>query len=645
VTDTVRTDPAPPAVRSWRTLGSIPGLDGLRGIAVLLVMMTHLQFLVPYGVTGIGSVDRFIGGGYLGVDLFFVLSGFLITALLLSELDATSDVRFGAFYARRALRLLPALYVMLAIHYVYAQWAGQNLHQERSTIIAAVFYVANWQWEFRPFTVNRDLGLLWSLSIEEQFYLVWPALLVALLGARRNLKAVTIAIVTGVVAVTVWRAHLWSIGTWWQRLAVRTDTRVDALLVGALLAVLWIGGNTPRRYVKEAAWLGVAFGLWFVATSSAEDAFGYKGGLTIFAFANAAIILAVLNGGWAGTRFLQLAPLRAVGRVSYGLYLWHFPIFWAVTVEGAEWSNLERVVAAFSLTALFTLASWYFIEQPALRYKRRYEVRRQRGKPRAGSTTVVTGAPAPASPERSPRRAWALGVGIVALVAVCLPFTLFADDPPSNTFAQPDGLAFPSGDVERSGYWGLLDLDPTFKDPFDGSVAPIGTAADAGDQGWQVVSGTWTVDDGRAATAPGGGPAARIALAPQTTNDGLVEVNLDVPAVGAGLVFRYANPSNFWAITADPDTLTWSVVQRVDGADTAVTSFVAPVFHQVTVTVTLSGETIRFLVNGVERGRVLDPAPLTLLRSGLIELGSESGTARWDRFLLMAPDAPDDGGP
>ena len=100
---------------------------------------------------------------------------------------------------------------------------------------------------------------------------------------------------------------------------------------------------------------------------------------------------------------------------------------------------------------------------------------------------------------------------------------------------------------------------------------------------------------------------ARVALAPQSTNDGLVEVNLDVAATGAGLVFRYADLSNFWSITVDPDTLRWSVTQRVNGADTAVTDFVAPIFHNVTVTVTQNGSTVRFLVNGVEYGRLFGP--------------------------------------
>ena len=413
-------------------------------------------------------------------------------------------MRFGAFYARRALRLLPALYVMLALHAIYAAWAGQYATRSGRRSRSAVLYVANWQWGSARSRSYRDLGLLWSLSIEEQFYLVWPAILVALLGAKRNLKAVTIALVAGVVAVVLWRAHLWSVGTWWQRLAVRTDTRVDALLVGALLAVLWVGGMTPRRWVKEAAWIGVAFGVWFVATSDiTDDPFGYKGGLTIFAFAIAAIILAVLEGGWAGTRFFDAATaacprarqLRPLPLALPDLLGGDRP------GRGVDQPTAGRRGAEPDCGAIARLLVPRRAACPPAQAALRGEsgqAEGQRPGRRSGHRCRADN-PAPQAvqpaPEVGARRRGLRARRGSSCRSRCSSTTRRR----STTFQGADGVAFPSGDVERSGFWGLLDLEPTFQDAFDGDGPAIGSAPVPGEEGWEVVSGTWTVDDGRAA--------------------------------------------------------------------------------------------------------------------------------------------------
>ena len=303
------------------------------------MVITHLQLLVPYEVTGISWIDDLIDGSYLGVDLFFVLSGFLITALLLNELTTTRTVRFGAFYARRALRLLPALYVVLAAHALYAWIAELSWLQEWATIRSALLYVSNWQLVFRPLTGVPDLGLLWSLAIEEQFYLLWPAILVTFLGPRERPAKVAAIIVVAIVAVAVWRAHLWSVGVFWAQIAVRTDTRVDGLLVGALLASMWVRGIVPKRGVNQAAWAGLAVILVCLATFDITTGVGYKGGLTLYAVAAAAVILGLLEGSWGGRHLFDVRPLRALGRVSYGVYLWHYPIFYAVSVQGEQWTE------------------------------------------------------------------------------------------------------------------------------------------------------------------------------------------------------------------------------------------------------------------------------------------------------------------
>lgn len=628
----------PATTATWRWLPNLPALDGIRGLAVLLVVLTHVKLLVPYEVTGIDRIDDLIDGSYLGVDLFFVLSGFLITTLLLDEAGTSGTVRFGAFYTRRALRLLPALYVLLAAHGLYAWIVDLSWLQEWATIRSAVLYVSNWQLVFRPLTAVPDLGLLWSLAIEEQFYLLWPAVLLVFFGPRQPVRAVAGGLVALILAVALWRAHLWHEGVFWAQLAVRTDTRVDALLIGALLASLWVRGVLPTRGVNQAAWVGLVTILACLATFDITTGVGYKGGLTLFSLAAAAVILGLIEGTWEGRRFFDLAPLRAVGRVSYGLYLWHYPVFYAVSVQGETWTNRERVAVALTITAAATVGSWYLVERPALSLKSRLGVARPASPPRVAPATLVTPTrPRPAWGAPSGTATWLLGaiVGVLAVVALAR-FTVLVGDPETVVGAPAaNELAFPEGDVDRSGYWALADLEPTLEDSFDRDDAPtdLGTA-DTG-QPWEVVTGTWGILTDAATVSEGTTEQTLLAIAPQEVNDGLVEVTLRVAAQGAGLAFRYRDPENYWSVTADPTSNTWTVAQVVDGVATTAAEFSAPAFDGVTISVTQSETTIRFLIDGVEYFRLLDPVSATVLRSGLAASGPLSGGARWDRYLVM----------
>jgi peptidoglycan/LPS O-acetylase OafA/YrhL len=362
-----------------RRLGPVPALDGLRGVAVLLVMASHVRYAVPETFAGFNFNEK-VQGGFLGVDLFFVLSGFLITALLLREQGDRGAVRFGSFYGRRALRLLPALYVLLAAHALYAWVAGLSWENEVMTTKWALVYATNWQAAWHLFTVSPGLGHLWSLAIEEQFYLVWPAILIAFLGLKRNANVAIAAIVVAIVAVVVHRFVLYDDGVFVLSLFVRTDTRADSLLVGALLASLWVRRKTPTRGLAPAAWVATVVIVAFVVASEPSSAFLYKGGFTIFAIAAAVLVLATIDSDWIGNRLLSWSPLRLAGRVSYGLYLWHLAVFVAVYNEGASWSPWTRAVVSLGLTILFTAVSWKLVESPALRLKARL------GRTSSGST-------------------------------------------------------------------------------------------------------------------------------------------------------------------------------------------------------------------------------------------------------------------
>jgi len=275
---------------------------------------------------------------------------------------------------------------------VYTAITRQSLSTEWLTVRGALLYVSNWTWKWDGFKSAPGLGQLWSLSIEEQFYLVWPALLLLFFGIRRRTEVVIAVMGVAILAIALHRAVMWHNGTSWFFLLLRTDTRADSLLVGALLAQLWIRGWSPRRGVVAAA--RVASVLLFVAVvfARSEKVFLYYGGFTLFALGVAVVVYGVADGRWRGARVLEWSPLRAVGRVSYGLYLWHLPVFYAVNRVGSSWGAPARAVVALPLSALFTMASWTLLERPILDWRqRRRLMARSAPEPREQTRAVTRG--------------------------------------------------------------------------------------------------------------------------------------------------------------------------------------------------------------------------------------------------------------
>ena len=363
-----------------RGLPFVAEFDGLRAIAVLFVVATHLRQVAPdwYG-RGLPK------GGFLGVDLFFVLSGFLITSLLLGEQYARGAIRIGAFFRRRALRLLPALALLLAAHVAYAAITDIPAILEQRSIAAVVTYIGNWKIVYADGwpPIAPGLAHLWSLAVEEQFYLLWPLVTAVALGRRRSLASVTAMIGTSILAVALWRIVLTQDA---PRGVVyfRTDARADALLVGALAAHWWVRGRTPR--IPRA--LANVSAVLLVAAALLVDSSNpllFNGGFTIVAVAAALVLLAALDGDWAARPVLRTAPLRVVGRVSYGLYLWHFPVLVAVATHGDRWSVGTRLVVSGVLIVSAVSMSRRFVELPFLRWKDRLD--RSARRPRVDAST------------------------------------------------------------------------------------------------------------------------------------------------------------------------------------------------------------------------------------------------------------------
>ncbi|MFI7602094.1 acyltransferase family protein [Actinoplanes sp. NPDC049681] len=394
--------PEPP-----RSFAYHPALDGVRALAVGAVLMFH------------GGVAA-VGGGFLGVDAFFVLSGFLITSLLLAEHRDSGRIDLPAFWARRARRLLPALLLVLGTVVIVGRWtlAPEELPALRTDALAAVAYVANWRMMYRgggyfaETAAPSPLQHTWSLGIEEQFYLFWPLFLtLVLVLARRRGHGVLLGVCgAGAAAAAFAAARLFDPAEV-DRVYYGTDTRATALLGGAALAVV-LSGRTPRADASPAARrllggfaaAGAAITAWLWADADGTDAWLYPGGLVVAALAVVAVLAhAVVSPRSPTARLLAFGPLVRLGRISYGVYLWHWPLFQWLNAGRTGLSGscllLVRVTAALAAAA----ASHLLVERP-LRHAR--GLRRPMLTPAAacGATavTVVVALLATAPPARAP---------------------------------------------------------------------------------------------------------------------------------------------------------------------------------------------------------------------------------------------------
>jgi peptidoglycan/LPS O-acetylase OafA/YrhL len=341
--------------------GYHPGLDGIRGLAVLAIIAYHDNY-------------HWARGAFLSVDAFFVLSGFLITALLILEYRRNDRIAMGAFWGRRARRLLPALFLVLIAVAIYTDHSvvPWNRTSIRNDGLASLFYVANWRFIFDKqsyftlFLAASPLRHMWTLAIEEQFYLIWPLVAFACLRIGRGSTRLLAAVAGLGVLLSVWAmAATYQSGDP-SRAYYGTDTRAHVLLIGALTAVLllaWRPSDRARRVFMVLGAIGLFGTLLAWTRISDTDPAYYHGGSMFFALVVAVIIVAVMNGGLA-RRALALRPLPWIGRLSYGLYLWHWPItVWLVPSRvhvGATQLNLLRLGLTFAVATL----SYYLIERP-----------------------------------------------------------------------------------------------------------------------------------------------------------------------------------------------------------------------------------------------------------------------------------------
>lgn len=344
----------------------VPSIDGLRALAVIAVIAYHLSF-------------GWASGGFLGVDIFFVLSGYLITNILLTEWENNERIDLKRFWIGRFRRLIPAVYLMIVVVVVFAVIFNRPLLATlRGDATASFLYVSNWWFIFHNVSYFDSFGMasplknLWSLAIEEQFYLIWPLFLFGALKFIKKPKVILRIIIIAAILSAVWMAILYSPDGDPSRVYYGTDTRAFGLLLGGALAFVWpftrLSPNIPRKgklTVNIAGTVSVLIFLFCVVNLNEYDSFLYRGGMFLIAINAIVMIATIAHPASYLSKLFSFKPLRWIGMRSYGIYLWHYPIITLTTpVTEVGTPNLIRAALQVAATLIIAELSYRFVETP-----------------------------------------------------------------------------------------------------------------------------------------------------------------------------------------------------------------------------------------------------------------------------------------
>ena len=321
-----------------------PALDGLRAVAITLVILAH-------------SFRHLFAGGWIGVDVFFVLSGFLITSILIREIDQTGQIAWGNFYWRRFLRLSPALLILAAFQFAHSAISPHNGAEIREATWIGLAYLQNLNLAFHWAPADM-VAHTWSLATEEQFYLLWPLTLLFIARRRPLLWVGTIA-----AALVSARLLLWRYGASPGHIQYGPDTRPVGLLIGCGLALIPIG-RWPH-IPAAAPFSGLAL-LFLLGVAGGDDLNWLLISAPIIASLSAAVIVVAAQSGGALARTLSFSPVVYIGRISYGLYLYSVPICFLGAIKGIN--PLLLITLSFIAAAL----SYELVERPILKLKDRF---------------------------------------------------------------------------------------------------------------------------------------------------------------------------------------------------------------------------------------------------------------------------------
>lgn len=356
-------------LRSANSKRYMPGIDGLRALSVLAVIAYHLNL-------------KWAQGGLLGVGIFFVISGYLITDQIMSEWKKRGSLNLINFWIRRARRLLPAMIAMLLFVALWLLCADSSrLEALKGDFLSSLFYVNNWYLifhkvsYFESFGPASPIGHLWSLSIEEQFYMVWPLLLVLGLKTTRRRGKLALMILGFAAVSALAMAMIYVPGTDPSRVYYGTDTRAFALLIGAALAIIWpsqklsehVSGG-ERAILDIIGVLGIVVLLFLMYRINEYDNSLYRGGFVLVSFIAAAVIAVLAHPSSIMGKIMGISPLRWIGVRSYSLYVWHYPVIIltnpAVNTDGI---SVGRIILQLTASLILSGLSFKYIEEPLRR--------------------------------------------------------------------------------------------------------------------------------------------------------------------------------------------------------------------------------------------------------------------------------------
>lgn len=348
------------------TDGRIRGLDGIRALAVSVVFLSHLPIALHRLGDG-GWFQNFPHAGFLGVNLFFVMSGFLITHRILDSSSDDGRPALRAFWVRRAARILPAVGMFLAVHAVYAVFAG---FPPDGSILDEVLMVVSTVFQFANYAILADInnlfdnGALWSLAVEGQFYIVWPFVVWFL--SRKVRRGTTVAVILAAVIVLLSRHRAIvfdSFGSYDTYL--RTDTRIESLLIGSVGAVAWMRTSlVPARLLGRLTVPALVAMVAIFLNATQWSAFIWHWGMTLFDICALVIVLALATGTCPLRRALEMRPVAWVGMVSYGLYIWQVPVLHVLLRHGESLGDIVQGIIAVAVTVSLAAGSWYLVESP-----------------------------------------------------------------------------------------------------------------------------------------------------------------------------------------------------------------------------------------------------------------------------------------
>lgn len=342
----------------------LPGLDGIRAIAVIAIIIFHLN-------------PKWLPGGFLGVDTFFVISGYLIAMLLINEYEKTGTINILQFWIRRMKRLFPPVLFMILIVIQYIIFFDQSLlYQLKKDVIAALLYISNWWYIFDGLSYfesfeARPLEHLWSLAIEEQFYLLFPLILILMLNKWSKKNILLLFFVVSILSAIL-MSTLYDPAANVSRIYFGTDTRLQTLLLGVMCAFIWpafkLKRDAPRILVviiDFLGFIGLIVLMYSIYKLSEHSAFLFNGGFYVLGIFTVLIIMAAVHPSSIMSRLLGIKPLTVIGKYSYSLYLWHYPVIVLMQkhfVQGQVPIYIH--ISSVILTIVLAVFSYKLIERP-----------------------------------------------------------------------------------------------------------------------------------------------------------------------------------------------------------------------------------------------------------------------------------------